>query len=327
MPVHRNHRYIHYWSSLPLLIALLLLLSACTVENPQVDNLETVEEATAEAIEATAVEELETEEVDVEEVEVDVDEAEAADVAVETDGTTPALAMGMLTGSALLDHDFTNINGEVSGEIEDVLIDLTSGRLLFANLEYGGFLDIGDKELPVPLSAFQQTDGELILNFEESRLEALPDLGSNWPDLTDTAWDDDVVSFWREIGFDPGFDFENNTSIVIWLSSLLQTPITDMGQGDGELDNLLINMEQGRIEYVILRYGPLLGEELVAVPFNAFNTQVFNRDSQIGLDLDTELLSSAPRFTSEELEDEGIYSTRYDENNQFWAEQGYELEE
>jgi len=312
---HQHRNFTRYRYSLPLLIALILLLSACAVDNPSVTNVETAEEATVEAIEEIEAEEVDAEQVEVEEVEVDADTM------------APAVAPGMLTGSALLDHDFTNTNGEVSGEIEDVLIDLTSGRLLFANLEYGGFLDIGDKELPVPLSAFQQTGEELILNFAEERLGALPDLGDDWPDLADASWDDDVVTFWREIGFDPGFDFENNTSIVIWLSSLLETPITDMGQGDGELEDLLINLEQGRVEYVILSYGPLLGEELVAVPFKAFNTQVFNRNSQIGLDLDTELLSTAPRFTEEELEAEGITSTRYDENNLFWVEQGYELDD
>ncbi len=240
---------------------------------------------------------------------------------------TPANS-GLLTGSDLLDRNFSNADSTVNGEVEDLLLDFSSGRVLFATLEYGGFLDIGDTELPVPLAAFQLgAENNLILNFDEARLEALPDLGQDWPDLTDPGWDDDIVEFWREASVDPGFTFENNTSIIIWLSNLMDRPVGDIGFGEGKVTDILVDVNQSRIKYIVLDYGPLLGDQLVAVPFSAFNTQVYEGNVQLGADLDPDLLSAAPQFGPDALQADSFDRALDEEANRYWTERGFAVEQ
>lgn len=315
-----KYKTIHLNLSATAMLAILLLLGACTpvqqTSNVDLDATEAAAERTATVVVAEATAEAGGDPA------VNVDE-ELVDEQAGNDAVIAPATSSLLTGDNLLDHDFTNTSSTVSGEIEDVLLDFNSGRILFVTLEYGGFLDIGDTEIPIPLQAFQvNTDGELIIDFEEARLEALPDLGGDWPNLTDDTWDDEIVQFWQEANVDPGFDFANNTNIVVWLSDLLDRPVGDMGFGEGQVEDIVIDMNEDRIKYVVLSYGPLLGEQFVAVPFSALNTQVYDGNIQFGVDLDADILSSAPKVTTEQLDADGFDLTLDADAEQYWMEQG-----
>jgi len=79
----------------------------------------------------------------------------AASLNVTTAAGVPNAQNVLISGSALLDDNFQTRNGQVNGDIEDVLINISTGRIWFVTLNYGGFLDIGDKTIAVPLSALQ----------------------------------------------------------------------------------------------------------------------------------------------------------------------------
>lgn len=326
---HQLRRYL----LLSLLTLCLAALVACqTTEQPVV-----VEEPAAVEEPMTEGDALEPEVIEADEaaiVETD-EQADAANLTEENEIAviTPAGAgvagrQGrLLAATTLLDRNFENRDGAVSGEIENMLIDLTDGRVLFVTLEYGGFLNIGDKELPVPLNALQWgAEDELILNFDEARLDALPDLGGDWPDLTNAAWDDDIVQFWRETGFDPGFAFENTTSIIMRASNIMDLAVGDVGLGAGEVEDLLIDLDQSRIKYVILTYAPLLGDEVIAVPFSAFNTQVFQGELSFGANLDPNLLSDAPRFSADSVQADPFDPALDEETQAYWQGHGVAVE-
>jgi hypothetical protein len=196
-------------------------------------------------------------------------------------------------------------------------------------VEYGGFLDIGDTELPVPLNAFRWGIEEgLILNFDETRLEAFPDLGAEWPNLTDPTWEDNVVEFWRNVGIDPGFSIEEDTpDIITTLSDLLNSPIEGVGVGESMINNLLIDLEQSRIKYVVLSDTPLVGEQLVAIPYNALNVQVFEDAITFSADIEPEVLEAAPLYDAEAFIDTEPFGPGFDDDlAAYWAEQGFVVE-
>ncbi|MCB0061648.1 MAG: PRC-barrel domain-containing protein [Caldilineaceae bacterium] len=315
----------------------LFMLGACTpaqtgISNESLDATEAAAELTATVVVAEATADaggaVVTDDVVTEDQVVVVDEAAVVTDTIPNNTTIGPATSGLLTGSDLLDHNFTNPSSTVNGEVQNVLLDFSSGRVLFVTLEYGGFLDIGDTEIPVPLNAFQLgTDNELILNFDETRLDALPDLGGDWPDLTDASWDDEIVQFWREATFDPGFDFENNTSIIIWLSDLIDQPVGDIGFGEGQVEDILIDVGQSRIKYIVLNYGPLLGEQFVALPFSALNTQVYDGNVQLGAALDADTLSAAPQITTEQLNADSFDPTLDEEASRYWTDRGFVVEE
>ncbi|MEZ4715014.1 MAG: PRC-barrel domain-containing protein [Caldilineaceae bacterium] len=237
----------------------------------------------------------------------------------------------LITASSLSDYNFSNRDGEVTGEIEDVIVDAASGEVLYVNVEYGGFLDLGDTELPMPLRAFAWSpDGDLILNFDEQALEDFPDLGTDWFDPGVASWDDEVAGFWNNIGLTPQFDYTEPTNTVVRVDDLIGYDIGDIGLGANNVDDLLIDLGESRIEYVLVAYDPgLFNDELVAVPFNAFQPMAIDsntsfNDGQLYLrpEVDAATIESAPRFTQNEMTGANNYSL-FSEADTYWGDLGY----
>lgn len=242
-------------------------------------------------------------------------------------------AEGMLIrGFALQDYEFENIDGEVSGELEDLLIDLSTGDILFASIEYGGFLDLGDTDIVVPLSAFAwSSTGNLVLNFDEQSLENFPDLGNNWPDITDSAWDDDVTTFWRDNTFDQGIDFdETNAAGVMWLSDMTGFTLVDLGSGAGTIHDVLVDMGNSRIQYVLFGFGTTAADDdSFIIPYRALDVQNIN-NNEIAFDstIDLDTLLTAPRYDSVLFPDtEVLMEDLSAEIDNYWTEQGFEVNE
>jgi sporulation protein YlmC with PRC-barrel domain len=100
------------------------------------------------------------------------------------------LAAGTLTGDPV-----RNPAGESLGKIEQIMIDLPTGRVAYAFLSFGGFLGIGDKFFAVPWSALQIDRGEheFILDVDARALETAPGFNKdNWPDMADPAFARDI---------------------------------------------------------------------------------------------------------------------------------------
>ncbi|MEZ4733957.1 MAG: PRC-barrel domain-containing protein [Caldilineaceae bacterium] len=266
---------------LAVLLVMVLVLSACAIQEPEV------------------VVAPET-----------VDEGVIGDSGVVGDGVVdetvaPIAGVGnaanvLVTASSLIDYSFENIDGQVSGEIEDLIIDLSTGNVPYVTVEYGGFLDIGDTELPMPLSAFSWgPDGQLILAFDEATLESFPDLGTDWPDLTTGTWDDEVNTFWRGAGIEPGVDFNQATDTVVRASNTIGYGVSDVGLGIGTVDDMLIDLGQSQVQYVLVGgYDPTIyGNDLIAVPFDAFDATALGSQLTLAQGVDASVLENAPRFT------------------------------
>src|SRR5688572_18473210 len=69
-----------------------------------------------------------------------------------------------------------NTAGERIGEIEDVVLDKTSDRIMFAIVGLGGFLGIGEKYHPLPWSAlhFDEAVDSYVIPFNKEQLMAAP---------------------------------------------------------------------------------------------------------------------------------------------------------
>lgn len=78
---------------------------------------------------------------------------------------------------------------EKLGEIKDVVVDLSSGRVVYVVMGVGGFLGLGEKLLAAPPGAFQAgRTGSLVLNADRARVEAAPGFPATaWPALEDPA--------------------------------------------------------------------------------------------------------------------------------------------
>ncbi|HKU90484.1 MAG TPA: PRC-barrel domain-containing protein [Steroidobacteraceae bacterium] len=86
-------------------------------------------------------------------------------------GHTTAIRARKVIGTAV-----KNTSGELVGEIEDVVLDKLSERIMFAIVGMGGFLGIGEKYHPLPWSAlhFDENVDAYVIPFTKDQLMAAP---------------------------------------------------------------------------------------------------------------------------------------------------------
>jgi len=97
----------------------------------------------------------------------------------------------VLAASTLKGDRVRNTAGEHLGSIDEIMIDLSSGRVAYAVLSFGGFLGIGDKLFAVPWQALRIDEGEheFVLDVSRESLEKAPGFDkSNWPDMADSEF-------------------------------------------------------------------------------------------------------------------------------------------
>jgi sporulation protein YlmC with PRC-barrel domain len=97
----------------------------------------------------------------------------------------------VLSSSSINGTTVQNMQRENLGEIKDLMIDITEGRIAYAVLSFGGFLGIGDKLFAIPWEAFRvvQEEEVLLLDVVKEKLENAPGFDKdNWPDMADTTW-------------------------------------------------------------------------------------------------------------------------------------------
>jgi sporulation protein YlmC with PRC-barrel domain len=110
-----------------------------------------------------------------------------------------------------------NLKGETLGKIENLVVDIDTGKIVYAVLESGGFLGIGDKLLPVPWESLAAlpSDGIFFLNQSKEQMEKAPAFDrKNLPNMGDMRWGANVFKYygapfgyaqWGLLGYDAGY--------------------------------------------------------------------------------------------------------------------------
>lgn len=99
---------------------------------------------------------------------------------------TEVLSAGTLKGDSVV-----NSQGQDLGRIEEIMFDVSSGRIAYAVLSFGGFLGMGDKLFAIPWEALQLDTNKhrFILNVPKDRLEKAEGFDkNNWPDFANRDW-------------------------------------------------------------------------------------------------------------------------------------------
>jgi sporulation protein YlmC with PRC-barrel domain len=109
----------------------------------------------------------------------------------------------VLSSSSICSDRVKNAAGEDLGKIEDLMIDLHSGRIAYAVLSFGGFLKMGNKLFAIPWEALRvdAVNNEFILHADKSRLENATGFDKdNWPNMADPTFGS---TLYRHYGFKP----------------------------------------------------------------------------------------------------------------------------
>jgi sporulation protein YlmC with PRC-barrel domain len=113
----------------------------------------------------------------------------------DNDGPGPRV----MAASTLEGDDVVNSAAEKLGTLDEVMLDVPSGRIAYAVLSSGGFLGIGDKLFAIPWRALtlDPENKRFILDMSKEQLEQAPGFDKDhWPSMADELWVREVHSYY-----------------------------------------------------------------------------------------------------------------------------------
>jgi len=99
----------------------------------------------------------------------------------------------------IIGSDVRNMKGERLGTIKDIVVDIDMGQILYAVMDFGGFLGIGGKLFPVPWQSLAPlpSEGIFFLDVSKDQLKNAPGYEKdNLPDMGDLHWGTRLAQFY-----------------------------------------------------------------------------------------------------------------------------------
>lgn len=196
-----------------------------------------------------------------------------------------AKAFRLMRASQLIGKNVENSQGENLGEIKDLVIDVNNERVFYAILEFGGFLGLGEKLFAYPVRSFNQTSADtdkLVLNVDKDKLKAAPGFArDSWPD-----W----LTYGKQVDKYHGETVKLKpvpNQKLVRASELIGKNVNDpSGKDMGEIDDMVVNMNSGRIHYAVLEFDQSwnLNDKLISLPLRAFDYVTGDRDLILNID-------------------------------------------
>jgi len=190
------------------------------------------------------------------------------------------------------------------GKLEDTVVDLQSGHILYAIIGSGGVLGAGEKKIAIAPQAFTGMSGNnLQFNGDKAKFNGSPEFTKDMDKTNELGKADFVNNVYQYSGQTAWWQganapassgqFEN----VHKTSDLVGKNIKNVADEDmGKVDNVMLNLPTGRVAYLILSPAASLGvgNNLYALPPNSFS---MNKDGKsLTSDITKEKLAGAPHF-------------------------------
>jgi len=200
-----------------------------------------------------------------------------------------------------------NEQGDDLGHIQNLAIAADIGKVVYAVLEFDRLADIGDKLFAIPFNSLDLSGDmdHFILTVSKDRLKTAQGFDrNNWPTMADERWATDVHTFyneepyWRRTGKDKDRGHGEFTTHKIRKASDLIGKNVQNQQGEnlGDVKDLAIDPDNGRIAYCVLSAGGALGigDKLFAVPWRS--ATLSSGDEHFVMNIDKDRLKNAPGF-------------------------------
>jgi sporulation protein YlmC with PRC-barrel domain len=219
----------------------------------------------------------------------------------------------LIEASSLTSHPVVNLDDQRLGTLDDLVVNLADGHVLFATLDYGGLLNLnlGSSKIPIPPNAlaWDAARERVRLGLSNAELDQIEGFGNRWPQLDNQGWELEALWAWRRvdrplISETPVTYARTTPETVRRVSVLNGENVRNLADEEvAHIDDLLIELESGLISYLIVTRGGFLGlgRDQFAVPFSAFEVVVLNDSEEAILILDAipDDFANAPLYTSE----------------------------
>ncbi|WP_051068917.1 PRC-barrel domain-containing protein [Cesiribacter andamanensis] len=91
-------------------------------------------------------------------------------------------------------------DGASGGTLDDIVVDLNTGRLAFYTLKSKGFLGEGIDRAALPPNVLRSQRGDVRIMADTDRLRAAPGTADGWPQQYDSQF---VDTLYRHYGYSP----------------------------------------------------------------------------------------------------------------------------
>jgi sporulation protein YlmC with PRC-barrel domain len=214
-----------------------------------------------------------------------------------------------------------NREREDLGKINDLVLDLQAGEVRYAALSFGGVLGLGDKLFAIPWDALKlrsEADKNFfVLEVDPERLKTAPGFDQeNWPNTADPKWHMDIRKHFTSTNATtekttvkktkPIEEGTPDYSAVMRISKVSGMKVKNPDQEElGTIDELVININGGKVRYAALSFGGVLGvgDKLFAIPWDALQFKQNDEESFFVLSVSKERLKTAPGFNKSEWPD------------------------
>jgi sporulation protein YlmC with PRC-barrel domain len=204
-----------------------------------------------------------------------------------------------------------NPQGANLGVVKDVVID-ELGNAMYAVVQFGGILGIGDGWHFVPLSALtiDTYRNQAILDVDKGTLEKMPGYEpGSIPNGGKEGWDMEIRSSWERwtLSSFPEEWFQHNASgsiigtTAVLASRVMNYKVCNPDRKDlGNVVDIMLNMREAKIVYNVLSFGGGtldFGNKLFAVPFNVMILNTYGEE--IIFNIGKDILEIAPGFEND----------------------------
>ena len=201
--------------------------------------------------------------------------------------------IGMLEeGKKVIGSDLKDNKNQALGKLDDLVVDLESGRILYGIASVSGS---SDHFAIAPTALLPSHTGKgNVVNVDKAKLTAAPKVDANRENqLGDSAFVGQVFQYY---GVPTWFESQNAGSFnnVHKVSTLSGQTVKNVSNADiGKVDDVVVDLRAGRVPFVVLT---TTANASYAIPPNAFTLGADKKTLTTGLDQNA--LASAPRYTN-----------------------------
>jgi sporulation protein YlmC with PRC-barrel domain len=216
----------------------------------------------------------------------------------------------------VIGSDVRSPKNENLGKVEELVLDPASGTIEYAVISFGGFLGMGDKFFAVPFSLLKAPEvpeggkhAHFTFEVDKAKLEKAPGFEkSNWPDVSTTAWADEIDKFYNTKRAAPasasGDAIDANASTRLCKASdVIGKNIHNMQKENlGEIKELVLDPGRSRVNYTKKKSGHIkkIGDKLFAIPWPAIKVARKENKDEFVLDMSKERFEKAPEYQDKE---------------------------
>lgn len=209
----------------------------------------------------------------------------------------------VMSSADLINDEVTNNAGEALGRIEKFMIDMPSGKVLYAVMSHGSLFG-ARKFVAVPWQAlsFSHHDKRFVLNIAKDRIAEAPEFQQDqWPKQADPKWIGNLYQYYGYPAPRMGAP-EKITHQGLPASSLINSTVMDsQGQAMGKLKDLFVDLKNSEIVFAAISTGSILGmdNKYFALPARVLTIQ----DDKLMVNATKEKLEGGPSFEKDKWPD------------------------